>query len=160
MSDATAFVGQFAYPALTFAAGALGAAVTRPAIPTWYASLRKPPGTPPNWVFGVVWTVLYTLMAAASYLVWRTTAATGDGEPLRLYTAQLALNALWSVLFFGLQMPGLALVEIHVLWLAVLATTLAFFQVDPIAGLLMVPYLLWVTYATYLNYGIWRLNRP
>jgi tryptophan-rich sensory protein len=122
----------------------------------WYAALRKPPLTPPNWIFGPVWTVLYVAMAVAAWLVWR---AGGGALPLALWTLQLVLNGLWSWLFFGLERPGLALLEILLLLAALLATTAAFFPVRPLAGWLLVPYVAWVAFAAYLNAGIWQLSR-
>lgn len=137
---------------------AAGAALFGAAFPPgdWYAALRKPPLTPPNWIFGPVWTLLYVAMAVAAWLVWR---ARGGALPLGLWTLQLVLNALWSWIFFGLERPGLALLEILLLLAALGATTAAFFPVRPLAGWLLVPYVAWVAFATYLNAGIWQLNR-
>jgi len=122
----------------------------------WYAALRKPPLTPPNWIFAPVWIALYLGIAVAGWLVWR--ARPQLGTPLRLWGAQLALNALWSLLFFGLQRPGLALLEILVLLALVLATTATFLRIRPLAGWLFVPYAAWVAFAAYLNAGVWYLN--
>jgi tryptophan-rich sensory protein len=123
----------------------------------WYAALRKPPLTPPNWVFAPAWITLYLGIAVAGWLVWR--AQRQIGTPLRLWYAQLVLNALWSALFFGLQRPGLALLEILALLALVLATTAAFLRIRPLAGWLFVPYAAWVAFAAYLNAGVWYLNR-
>lgn len=123
----------------------------------WYAGLRKPPLTPPNWVFGPAWTLLYLAIAVAGWIVWRTQRRIG--LPLLLWGAQLALNAMWSFLFFGMQRPGFALVEIAVLLSVILATASAFFRVRTLAGVLFVPYVLWVAFAAYLNLGMWLLNR-
>jgi tryptophan-rich sensory protein len=123
----------------------------------WYAALRKPPLTPPGWVFGPAWTVLYLLIAVAGWLVWR--ARPRDRRALGLWGAQLALNAAWSFVFFGLHRPGAALVEIALLLVFVLATAAAFFRARRLAGALLVPYAAWVAFATYLNAGIWILNR-
>lgn len=123
----------------------------------WYAGLRKPPLTPPNWIFGPVWSFLYLCIALAAWLVWRTRR--GATTPLALWASQLLLNALWSLLFFGLHRPGLALLELAVLLALVVATTAAFFQVRSLAGALLVPYVVWVGFAFYLNAGIWYLNR-
>lgn len=123
----------------------------------WYASLRKPPLTPPSWVFAPAWTVLYLAIAVAAWLVWRSG---GDRRrALALWCAQLVLNAAWSWLFFGLQRPGVALVEIAVLLALVVLTAIAFRRIHPLAGLLMAPYAAWVAFATYLNAGLWHLNR-
>jgi benzodiazapine receptor len=124
----------------------------------WYAALVKPALTPPAWIFGPVWILLYAMMAIAAWLVWRIHGLTGALGPLGLFVAQLALNALWSYLFFGLQRPGLAFLDIVALWLAILATLVAFWRAYPVAGLLLLPYLLWVSFATYLNFQFWRLN--
>ncbi len=123
-----------------------------------YLPLVKPAWTPPNWVFGPVWTALYLMMAVAAWRVWLAGPWRRTARPLGLFAVQLALNVLWSVLFFGLRMPGAALVEIGILWAAILATTLAFFRHCRLAGGLMVPYLLWVSYAVALNFELWRIN--
>jgi translocator protein len=123
----------------------------------WYAGLRKPPLTPPGWVFGPAWSILYLCIAVAGWIVWTTQRRVG--LPLLLWGAQLALNAMWSYLFFGMQRPGTALLEIAVLLIVILATTDAFFRVRRTAGLLFVPYALWVCFAVYLNAGLWLLNR-
>jgi len=124
----------------------------------WYASLAKPAWNPPNAVFAPVWTVLYVFMGVAAWLVWRKTGFSGATVPLALFLLQLALNSLWSYLFFGLQQPMLAFFEIVVLWIAILATTLGFWKVTPAAGVLLVPYLCWVAFAAALNLQLWRLN--
>lgn len=147
-----------AFVAVTLAAGFVGSLVTNPSIPGWYASLQKPAWTPPNWLFGPVWTLLYLMMAVAAWLVWRERGFGGARLALALFAAQLVLNALWSILFFGLRSPGAALVEIALLWAAILATAAAFWRVTHPAGWLLVPYLWWVTYAAFLNYAIWRRN--
>lgn len=124
----------------------------------WYASLAKPAWNPPNAVFAPVWTVLYVFMGVAAWLVWRKAGFSGATVPLALFLLQLALNSLWSYLFFGLQQPMLAFFEIVVLWIAILATTLGFWKVTPAAGVLLVPYLCWVAFAAALNLQLWRLN--
>ena len=121
----------------------------------WYQSIAKPDWTPPGWVFPVVWSRLYTLMGTAAWLVSRKEGARG---PLTLFVIQLLLNAAWTPIFFGAKEMLIALVVIVILWLAILATILAFRKVDRTAALLLVPYLLWVTLATALNFEIWRLN--
>jgi len=123
----------------------------------WYGHLRKPPGTPPDVVFGPVWTLLYLAIAVAAWRVWR--ARPGPSPALALWGGQLVLNAAWSWLFFGLQRPGVALLDLAVLLPLVALTAVAFRAVDRVAGLLLLPYLLWVAYAGYLNAGIWWLNR-
>jgi len=144
--------------AICFAAAGVGSLFTRPAIEGWYAALQKPSWTPPNWVFGPVWTVLYLAMATAAWLVWRRAGFAGARLPLTLFALQLVLNLAWTGVFFGLRMPGAAFAEIVLLWLFILATTAAFWPLTHVAAWLMVPYLVWVTYAATLNYGIWRLN--
>ncbi len=121
----------------------------------WYAALQKPSWNPPAWVFGPAWTLLYTLMAVAAWLVWKRV---GFGKPLTLYFVQLALNAAWTPIFFGAHQLGWALFEIVLLWIAILATLLSFRRVNRAAGWLFVPYLAWVTFAMTLNYTLWKLN--
>lgn len=141
-------------------AGIIGAVFTTPSIPTWYATLARPDFAPPNWVFGPVWTTLFALMGIASYLVWRKGTARRDVRTgLGIFSGQLVLNILWSFLFFGLQSPGAALVEIAFLWLAILWTVISFGKVSKPAAWLLVPYILWVSFAAYLNFAIWSLNK-
>ncbi len=130
--------------------------MTATSVGGWYLSLTRPPGTPPNWVFGPVWTVLYVLMALAAWMVWRRV---GAGPALRLWGWQLAANALWSPVFFGLRSPALGLAAILLMLALVAATARVFHRIRPLAGALMLPYLAWVSYATYLNLGLWWLNR-
>jgi tryptophan-rich sensory protein len=124
----------------------------------WYASLRKPSWNPPGWIFGPVWTVLYTMMAVAAWMVWRRGGWGKQRTPLLVFLAQLMLNALWTPLFFGLQRPGLAFAEILLLWLAIVVTIVVFNPVSRPAMLLLVPYLAWVSFAAALNFTLWRLN--
>jgi tryptophan-rich sensory protein len=141
--------------AVTFLAPALGVS----AIPSeWYASLRKPSWNPPPWIFGPVWTVLYVMMATAAWLVWRRGGWAVQRRALTLYLVQLTLNAAWTPLFFGLKMPGLAFAEILLLLTAILATAFAFRGVNKLAASLLVPYIAWVGFATFLNFTLWRLN--
>lgn len=144
--------------AATLAVGAVGSAVTAPAIPTWYAGLARPSFAPPNWVFGPVWTTLYVMIAVAAWLVWRLPPGAARRAALRLFVAQLALNSLWSILFFGVRRIDLALLEIAVLWAAIAATTVAYARLSRPAALLMLPYLAWVSFAAALNLAFWRLN--
>ena len=141
--------------ALTFCASATGVFVKTGG---WYAELAKPTWNPPSWVFGPVWTALYIMMAVAAWLVWRRGGWKTQRGPLTLYLLQWALNALWTPLFFGLQRPGLAFAEILALTLAIVATLVAFWRVKRVAGILLVPYALWVTFAAALNFAIWRMN--
>jgi tryptophan-rich sensory protein len=119
--------------------------------------LEKPTWNPPAWIFGPAWTILYTLMAVGAWLVWKRK---GWSRPLVFYFAQLILNAAWTPIFFGAHELGWALVEIVALWVAILLTMIAFFRVSKPAGWLFVPYLAWVTFATFLNFTLWRLNPP
>ncbi len=128
---------------------------TEPSIPTWYATLNKPSFNPPNWLFAPVWTTLYVLMGVAASRVWKRT---GFGLEIQLWSVQLALNFCWSAIFFSLHLIGAALAEMAALWLAILATLVLFARRDQTSGLLLLPYLLWVSFALALNAAIWRLN--
>jgi translocator protein len=146
------------FVALCLGIGALGAAVVATSVDTWYADLAKPPFTPPDRVFGPIWTVLYVLMAIAAWRVWRAADRDTRRGPLTLFALQPALTLGWTVVFFGLEKIGAALATIVVLDVGVVVTTLAFRPIDRWAGLLMVPYLAWVVFATLLTIAIWRLN--
>ena len=137
---------------------AMGGAITRTSVSDWYQGLAKPWFTPPDWTFTAVWISLFVLMGVSAWLVWRRTGFVRGAIPLTCFAAQLALNLGWSILFFGLRSIGWALVEIFALWIAVLVTAIAFYRVSPPAGLLLVPYLLWSTFAIALNASIWWLN--
>lgn len=140
------------FVALAFAAAAVGATFEPGA---WYAGLAKPALTPPDWVFAPVWTLLYAAMGVAAALVWHRSRAR---IALAVWGVQLALNAAWSWIFFGLHRMGAALIEIRLLWLAILLTILLFWPIRRLAALLLVPYLAWVGFATWLNWQLWRLN--
>ncbi|MGD0962445.1 MAG: TspO/MBR family protein [Candidatus Acidiferrales bacterium] len=142
--------------AVCLGAAGLGAFMTTPALRPWYAGLNKPPWTPPNWLFGPVWTVLYLAMAVAAWLVWQRTGL--RHRPMKVFVLQLALNVAWSGLFFGFRSPGAAFAEMIALWLAILATLIEFWKTMPAAGWLFIPYLIWVSFAAALNFSIWRLN--
>ncbi len=146
------------------AAGIIGSVFTMPSIAGWYAGIVKPALNPPAWVFGPVWTTLYALMGIAAWLVWKQW---DQGNPstklkvkiaLAIFGLQLFLNAIWSIIFFGLQNPGWALIDIAALWLAIVWTMVVFYKISKPACYLLVPYLLWVSFASYLNYSIWVLN--
>ncbi len=139
----------------SFAAASVGG-LFRPG--EWYLHLQKPAWTPPGWIFAPVWTALYIAMAVAAWLVWRRAGFRGAPVLLGFYVAQLVFNAAWSWLFFGLHRPGLGLVDILLLWAVLLVTTVGFWYVHRLAGALMTPYLLWVTFASSLNLAIWLLN--
>lgn len=144
---------------LAFAAAAIGAAATNTSVHTWYAGLQKPSWGPPNWLFAPVWTLLYVAMAIAAWRVWRLGEPSAARRTVSLYSAQLTLNALWSVLFFGLRRPGAALIEIAVLWAVLVVLLVRFWRVDRIAGVLWAPYVGWVSFAALLNAAVWSLNR-
>jgi translocator protein len=152
------WLGLLAFLFVCFAAAGVGGAVTTPKIGTWYATLAKPSWNPPNWIFGPVWSALYCCMAIAAWLVWWQDGFSGATLPLALFAVQLVLNVLWSCIFFGLEKPGLAYGEVLVLAAAIAATMIAFWQRSNIAGILFVPYLAWVSFASFLNFTIWRLN--
>ncbi|MEA9413397.1 TspO/MBR family protein [Flavobacterium sp. PL02] len=143
------------------AIGYFSGIVTRTSVDTWYPTLIKPSFNPPNWVFAPAWSLLYLLMGVASGLVWDRIEYEKEAvkNALVFFAIQLALNALWSYLFFGLMNPLLALLEVFVLWLMIYETLLKFIKINKIAGYLLVPYLLWVSYATVLNASIWWLNK-
>ena len=146
--------------AIPLLAGGIGSIFTTPAIPTWYADLIKPALNPPAWVFGPVWTTLFVLMGISAFLVWKKGL---EHKPVKIalgiFIGQLVLNTLWSIIFFGLHSPGEAFVELVILWLAILATIIAFARISRLAVWLLIPYILWVSFAGYLNYSIWQLNK-
>ena len=153
------WVGLIVLLILCFAVAGVGGLVTTPNIPNWYADLAKPSWTPPDWVFGPVWSILYFTMAVAAWLVWRQASLARAAVPMAMFGIQLLLNALWSWLFFGLHSPSTAAVDIVLLWMAIAATTAAFWRQSTVAGILFVPYLAWVSFASVLNLAIWQLNR-
>lgn len=140
-------------------AGIIGSVFTAPSVATWYQELAKPAINPPAWVFGPVWTTLFALMGIAAFLVWKKGLERKDVKiALSIFIGQLIVNTLWSIIFFGLRSPGGALIEIVFLWLAILATIIAFARISKPAAWLLVPYILWVSFAMYLNYALWTLN--
>jgi translocator protein len=143
------------FVALCLAVGVLAGLVTAPAVAEWYPTLVKPSWRPPNWLFAPAWTVLYIMMAVAAWLVWR---AGNAKSALLLWGGQLLLNFAWSFLFFGARSPGLGLIDITFLWLAIAATIFAFSFKSRLAAFLMVPYLCWVSFAAALNAAIFMLN--
>jgi len=152
MKSALALAGWLA---LCFGAASLGG-IFMPG--DWYATLKKPSWNPPGWIFGPVWSALYMMMAVAAWLVWKRGGFAGHRRPLALFLTQLVLNATWTPLFFGLHWPGIAFTEIVLLWLAIAATLAAFRPVSRAAAWLLAPYLAWVSFATVLNFALWRLN--
>lgn len=141
--------------------GYLSGLVTKESITTWYPTIKKPSFNPPNWIFAPVWTILYIMMGVAGGIVWNRIDMDEENvkKAFRLFIFQLALNALWSYLFFGLHNPLLALIEIVLLWLLIFETYVQFRKIDKTAGILFIPYLAWVSFATVLNASIWWLNK-
>lgn len=137
---------------LCLGAGIIGSFFTISSIPTWYQTLNKPSFSPPNWVFGPVWTILYILIGISLYLVWQ------KKKVPTVFWVQLVLNAVWSIIFFGMRNPVLALVDIVALWVAIILTIKAFYKINKLAGNLLIPYILWVSFATILNLSIVLLN--
>lgn len=144
--------------ALCLAVGAAGAWATASSVSTWYQTIAKPSFTPPDRLFGPVWTALYVMMAVAAWLVWRKAGLEGSLRALVLFAIQLALNFAWSFLFFKARWIGGALVEIVLLWFAIAATIAVFRRHSQWAAILMMPYIAWVSFATVLNFAIWQLN--
>jgi tryptophan-rich sensory protein len=152
------FAMLIVFVGLCLAVGALGGWVTADSVRTWYPTIAKPSFTPPNGLFGPVWTVLYVLMGVAAWRVWRRASARLRRGPLALFAVQLALNLAWSVVFFGAHRIGAAVVVIVALEAAIVATVIAFRRIDGPAAALLLPYALWVAFAAVLNVAIWRLN--
>jgi tryptophan-rich sensory protein len=141
-------------------AGGLGAFFTASSVKTWYATLNRPSFSPPDWLFGPVWTTLYIMMGIAAGLLWQQgIASPAVKAAIIAFAVQLALNAIWSPLFFGQHSPLFGLIDIILLWLAIVVTIILFWQVHRTAALLLVPYFLWVSFATILNLRLWQLNR-
>ncbi len=140
-------------------AGFFGSFFTIPAIPTWYNQLEKPFFTPPNWIFSPVWIILFIMMGIALFFVWREPGRPGLKPALILFLVQLILNVFWSIAFFGLRSPWLGLIDIVALSIAILLTIRYFLRISKLAGILLMPYFLWVSFATLLNFSIWILNR-
>ena len=126
----------------------------------WYAGLAKPSWRPPNWLFGPVWAVIYGLIAVSGWLVWLQAGWAGAAVPLAIYAVQLVLNGLWSAIFFGLRRLGWALAEMLLLWLSILGCIVTFFPIHAGAAWMLVPYIVWVSFAMVLNFTVWRLNLP
>ena len=149
--------GLVGWLVVSFIAAAIGGVASSQAGP-FYTDLVRPDWAPPPSIFGPVWTVLYALMGIAAWLVWRVGGFRAAQFALTLFLGQLALNALWSWLFFGWHRGALAFADILLLWVLIVATLIAFWRIKPLAGALLVPYLLWVTFASALNYAVWQLN--
>ncbi len=139
--------------------GGSGSFLNMSSIANWYSNLAKPALNPPNWVFGPVWTILYILMGISAFLVWRNGLdKKGVKSALGIFIFQLFLNSFWSLLFFGIHSPSVAFTEIISLWFAIMALILASYQISKLAAYLLIPYILWVSFASYLNYAIWQLS--
>lgn len=150
-------LGLIGWFIVSFAASAVGAVASIQA-KSFYSQLAQPAWAPPPFLFGPVWTVLYAMMAIAAWLVWRSGGLHTNRIALSLFLVQLALNALWSWLFFAWQLGALAFVDIVLLWVLIVVTLVSFWRVRPLAGALLIPYLLWVSFAAALNYALWQLN--
>jgi len=158
MKERTRWIGLVLFILVCLGAGGLGAIATTPEINGWYRTVIKPDWNPPDRVFGPVWPTLFILMGISAWLVWKPSGFMKAAIPLSLFALQLGLNVGWSWIFFGMHQIGWALVEILLLWVAILATTVVFFRHSQPAGWLLVPYLAWVTFASFLNFTLWRLN--
>lgn len=143
---------------LAQAAGIIGSFFTASSVTTWYPTLTKPSWNPPSWIFAPVWITLYLLMGLAAHLVWQNRTVPGAKWALAFYLIQLILNTFWSIIFFGMQNPELAFFEIIALLVFIIITTVLFWRINSIAGMLMIPYILWVSFATFLNFTLWQLN--
>jgi len=150
-------LGLLGWLGLCFAASSVGAIASIQA-QSFYGQLSQPLWAPPGWVFGPVWSVLYAMMAIAAWLVWRGGGFSGNRKALGFFFAQLLVNSLWSWLFFAWRLGALALVDILILWLLIVATIVYFWRSNVLAGALLIPYLLWVSFASGLNYSVWQLN--
>lgn len=155
MKKSKKIIGLIAWIALCSLAGIFGAQFDPG---NWYVILSKPAWTPPNWIFPVVWPILYLMMGTAAWLLWKQEKISTYQTEFTWFFLQLALNAIWSWLFFGLHLIATGLAEILLLWIAILFTTMLFWKRNRLAGLLLTPYLLWVSYASALNFAIWQLN--
>jgi translocator protein len=156
MTPTRTWLGLATWVAVAFSAAWFGSLFTDSG---WYQQLQQPAWAPPGWLFAPVWTLLYLLMGIAAWLVWKSHGWEGARTALTLFLVQLVFNALWSWIFFGLREPGLALAEIAVLWILIVATLLEFWRKQPLAGALLLPYLAWVSFAAALNSSLWMLNR-
>lgn len=139
--------------------GALSGWLTREGTQIYNETVLQPPLSPPSWVFPVVWAILFALMGIGAARIYLTPASGARSRALLLFLVQLFFNFLWSIVFFNLQAFGFAFIWLVALWLLILWMTVSFYRIDPLAGLMQIPYLLWVTFAAYLNFGVWLLNR-
>lgn len=160
MKDMTKIVKLICSVAVCILIGFVGSFVTRDSVSTWYAELSRPSFTPPDWTFGVVWPILYVMMGISAFLIWNEGFDKTEVKvALGIFGLQLILNGLWTPIFFGLQLIGLALIEILMMWAAILLTNIYFWKVSKPAALLLLPYILWVSFAIVLNASLFVLNR-
>ena len=150
--------GLVIFLVLCLLVGGIGGSITASSVDTWYKTLQKPVFNPPDWLFAPVWTTLYVMMAVAGWRVWKRVGLSAGRRAFLVYALQLFLNLAWSYLFFGLQRIDLALIEIIVLLTVVIINTLMFWRIDRLAGMLYVPYVLWIFYAKLLNFSLLMLN--
>jgi tryptophan-rich sensory protein len=154
----TDFASLFGFIALCLLVSAIGGAVTYTSVNSWYQDLIKPPFTPPDWLFSPVWITLYLLMGVSAWLIWSQTDHKSKKLPLSIFGVQLGLNLAWSFIFFGARSVGWALIEISFLWVAIVINIYLFWRINNLAGWLLIPYILWVTFAAILNSSIYELN--
>lgn len=151
-------IGLIGFLLLCLLVGGIGGAITATSVDSWYQTLQKPAFNPPDWLFAPVWTSLYVMMAVAAWRVWRRVGFSAGWKALTVFFLQLGLNLLWSYLFFGMSRIDLALIEIIILLTVILINGLLFWRIDRLAGLLFVPYVLWVIFASFLNFSLLMLN--
>lgn len=152
------WINSLKYIGICEAVGLAGSVFTSKSIPNWYDQLQKPSITPPSWVFGPVWTLLYALMGISASIISQKKEQ-GKSVGMTVFYLQLLLNFLWTVIFFGMRSPFAGLVEIFILWIFIAVTIILFWKLSPSAALLLVPYLLWTSFASVLNFQFWRINR-
>ncbi|PYX46925.1 MAG: sensory protein TspO [Acidobacteria bacterium] len=158
MFDRESWLSLLPFVVVCLAVAGIGALFTNSSVKTWYPQLHRPEWTPPTWIFGPVWTTLYLMMAFSAWLVWRGSNWTAARFALLLFAIQLVLNMLWSAVFFGMRRIGPAFGEILLLWMMIIATTVAFYSLSLLAAWLLIPYIAWVGLASYLNFRIWQMN--
>jgi benzodiazapine receptor len=158
MFDRESWLSLLPFVVVCLAVAGIGALFTNSSVKTWYPQLHRPEWTPPNWIFGPVWTTLYLMMAFSAWLIWRGSSWSAARFALLLFAIQLVLNMLWSAVFFGMRRIGAAFAEILLLWMMIIATTVAFYSLSLLAAWLLIPYIAWVGLASYLNFRIWQMN--
>jgi translocator protein len=158
MFDRESWLSLLPFVVVCLAVAGIGALFTNSSVKTWYPQLHRPEWTPPNWIFGPVWTTLYLMMAFSAWLIWRGSSWSAARFALLLFAIQLVLNMLWSAVFFGMRRIGPAFAEILLLWMMIIATTVAFYSLSLLAAWLLIPYIAWVGLASYLNFRIWQMN--